>query len=267
MNISLRLEEPKDYKIVENLIREAFWGYMNPGCDGEHWLACELRKADSFIPELNYVAEIDGKIVGHIIYSKAKIIDADNKEYEIINFGPLSVLPELRNNGIGTILMEHTIEKAREMGFRAIVFFGHPDYYPRFGFSRASRYNIVTSEGDSFDALMAMPLYDGALEGISGKYYEDPLFDVDQIKMQEYDKQFETKEQCILQSVDVLMEKIDDCAQNALKEHNVTTLASFFGFSGNELASWKGITIESIEIINDVLREYNYPPKIVTSNV
>ena len=96
MNIQIRLETPADYRAVEELTREAFWAFWEPNrtiCD-EHLLVHWLRFTPSFVPELDFVAETDGKIVGHIIYSKSKVIDETGKEYETLTFGPLSVLTE-----------------------------------------------------------------------------------------------------------------------------------------------------------------------------
>ncbi len=143
----LRKETPADYRIVEELTREAFWGNIDhPTCDGEHLLVHKLRKLPAFVPELDFVAEAEGKIVGHIIYSLAKIMTPDKGEIQVLNFGPLSVHPSYKRMGVGSALLHHSIAEAARLGYRAIIFYGHPDYYPRFGFRRASRYDIVESD-------------------------------------------------------------------------------------------------------------------------
>ncbi len=115
-NINLRLEEPKDYKEVENLTREAFWNVYIPGCD-EHYIIHIMRKSDAFIKELDIVAELGDKIVGNIVYSKAKILCDDKTSYnDVICFGPISVLPEFQNRGVGGRLIEHSKEVARKLG-------------------------------------------------------------------------------------------------------------------------------------------------------
>ena len=128
MNINIRNEIPADYRIVEELTREAFWGCMDhPTCDGEHLLVHKLRDLPSFVPELDFVAEAEGRIVGHIIYSIAKVRMPDNQEIEVLNFGPLSVHPDYKRMGVGSALMRHSIAEATRLGYRAIIFYGDPD--------------------------------------------------------------------------------------------------------------------------------------------
>ncbi len=261
-SIKIRLEEPADYRTVEELTRDAFWGMSRPGCD-EHLLAHKLRKVAAFVPELDFVAEVDGKIVGNIIYSKAKVLDDAGTEHEVLTFGPISVLPEYQSQGIGQALLRHTIAEAKRLGYRAILFFGHPDYYPRVGFKRASEFGIVTASGKSFDAFMAMPLLDGALDGITGRFYEDPVFeDLPPEEVDEFDKGFPPKEKWQLTPVDVLMERLEAPAQAALRDHGVKVLAGLNRFSGREIASWPGIDEKAKATINETLREHGLPPKV-----
>lgn len=196
MNIEMRLENEKDYDEVENLTREAFWDIYQPGCD-EHLLAHKLRKVEAFIPELDFVAELDGQIVGNIMYSKAKIIDESGVDYEVITFGPLSVLPSQQKSGIGSKLVNQTIELAKGMGYKAIAIFGSPAYYHRFGFASAEKYHITTGDGENFDAFMVLELYEGALRGIMGKFHEDPVFQVSKAESEAFDKKFPYKEKHI----------------------------------------------------------------------
>lgn len=196
MNIEIRLENEKDYYEVENLTREAFWDIYQPGCD-EHLLAHKLRNVEAFIPELDFVAELKGQIVGNIMYSKAKIIDESGIEHKVITFGPLSVLPSQQKSGIGSKLVNHTIELAKEMGYRAIVIFGSPDYYHRFGFVNAEKHHITTGDGENFDAFMVLELFDGALKGVTGNFQQDPVFQVSKAESQAFDKNFSYKEKRI----------------------------------------------------------------------
>ena len=91
MTITLRREEPADHRAVEVLTREAFWGMDGPRCD-EHLLVHRLRTATCFVPELDVVAEVDGVVVGNVMYSRAAVVGADGPR-EVLTFGPLSVLP------------------------------------------------------------------------------------------------------------------------------------------------------------------------------
>jgi len=194
LKIDLRLEEEKDYRTVEELTREAFWNVYQPGCD-EHFILHNIRNTPNFISELDFVAELDGKIVGNIIYMKAKVISDAGKEEEVISFGPVSVLPAYQGQGIGNLLIEHTMELAKQLGYKAVVIYGNPAYYHRFGFENAEKYGISTAEGKNFEEFMAKELTDGRLNGISGKLHLDELFfNIDKEQLEQYDKIFPTKE-------------------------------------------------------------------------
>ncbi len=261
LNVNLRLERPEDYRLVEELTREAFWGVNQPSCD-EHLLVHKLRKVPAFIPELDYVAEVDGRIVGNIMYSKAKVVDETGNEHGVVTFGPISVLPRYQGKGIGKVLLRHTIAEAKRLGYRAIVFFGHPDYYPRVGFRRAMEFNITTASGKNFDAFMAMPLCDGAFDGITGRFYEDPVFECDAKEAHEFDKGFPHKELGVLEPIDVLLEKLDAPAQARIREHRVKKLAGLNRYSGREIASWPGIDETAKAIINATLLEHGHHAKV-----
>lgn len=192
MNISIRLEEERDYKKVEDLTREAFWDLYRPGCC-EHLIVHKIREVPAFVKELSYVACDGDIVVGNIIYSKAKVFDDKNKEFEVLCMGPFAVLPAFQKKGIGSLLMDCSIKKARELRFKAIVIFGDPKYYQRFGFVNAKNYGITTPSGESFDAFMALELFDGALDGITGKFYADPVFEVKDEELEVFEREFPYK--------------------------------------------------------------------------
>jgi len=195
MEISLRLENEEDYYTVEKLTREAFWEMPDRphGCF-EHYLVRKIRQCSDFIKELSYVALNDSIIVGHIIYFKSKIIDSNNNEHEIISFGPVSVFPDYQRKGIGTKLIEFTLERAKTLGYRAVMIYGHSDYYPRFGFINAKKFKITTPEGENFDTFMICELQKNSLNGIIGRGYQPSIFDnVTEEEIMEYDKIFPKK--------------------------------------------------------------------------
>jgi len=192
MDVELRLEEEADWGIVEELTREAFWNLHVPGCD-EHLLLRNLRKAKEFVKGLDFVAAVGGKIVGNIVYVKTKVVDGE-REHVVLTFGPLSVLPEYQNMGIGAKLIERTKSLAREMGYRAILIYGHPEYYARFGFRPSKDFGIANEEGRYPAALQALELYAGALVGISGRFDEGELYSVDARELAEFEKGFVPKE-------------------------------------------------------------------------
>lgn len=267
MNISIRNEVPADYRIVEELTREAFWGCIDhPTCDGEHLLVHKLRKLPSFVPELDFVAEAEGKIVGHIIYSLANVITPDDQEIKVLNFGPLSVHPSYKRKGVGSALMHHSITEASRLGYRAVIFYGHPDYYPRFGFRRASQYGIVSADGSSWDALMAMELYDGALDGITGRYIEDEVYGVDPEEMAEFERGFPYKEPAKLLPVQILTDQLPQRVEQAFAQHEIKFVSQLQRFSGAEILDWKGMDEQLLVKVNGILSQLGQPCKLLPSS-
>ena len=196
--VEIRLEEENDYRRVEELTREAFWNLHVPGCN-EHLLVHNLRKADVFLKELDFVATHDNKIVGNIMYAESKIINID-KEYIVLTFGPVSVLPEYQKMGIGLNLITHTIELAKKMEYKAIIIYGYPDYYKKFGFKSSKEYNITNKDKKYPAALLVLELYPNALKGIEGIFDEGEAYRIDSNEFEEFDKGFVKKEKTVTES-------------------------------------------------------------------
>lgn len=196
MEYILRLETSADHRAVEKLTKSAFLPLELPGrevCD-EHLLAHKLRKTAAFVPQLDYVAaEVDAdgaelEIIGNILYSRAAVVDEAGEETEVLTFGPLSVAPEKQGQGVGAALIRHTAGEAGRLGYRAILIFGHPGYYPRFGFRPAAGYGITAPDGSSPDALMALECRPGGLDGVRGAFHPDPVyFDLTPAELAEFD--------------------------------------------------------------------------------
>ena len=192
MKITIRNETETDYRAVEELTREAFWNLNFPGCS-EHYLIHVLRSHADFIPELDLVAEADGKIVGSIIYSKSKLTDEKGNEKDILTFGPLSVSPEYQRKGIGKALIEHSFIKAAELGYDTVVIFGSPSNNISRGFKSCKKYN-VSLNGYFPTAMLVKELKENALDGRSWNFSESSAFDIDENAAEEFDKTFESKE-------------------------------------------------------------------------
>lgn len=198
MDVVVRIEEARDYHRVEEITREAFSYYERIeqggiGSPYEHWMVNELRKRDG-IKELSLVAEVDGKLVGHIICSDARIETTDRISIHVLNFGPISVLPEYQQQGVGKALIHSMIEKSKVMGYGAIMFFGRPEYYPQFGFVEADVFGITDCYGKNYPAFMAMELKEGYLSNVRGsKYYESDIYNDSQNceAVKEFDKSFQ----------------------------------------------------------------------------
>jgi len=175
------------------LIREAFWNLYVPGCN-EHFILHNLRNSSDFVPELDFVAEKEGQLVGQIAYSRGIIKCKRGEEKEVITFGPVSVLPAFQKRDIGSALIIHTINLARDMGYPATCIYGDPRYYSRFGFRCAERYEIRTGDGKFAVALQVLELKQGVLKNMSGKFIESVAFAVDETEFAQYDATFPFKE-------------------------------------------------------------------------
>jgi putative acetyltransferase len=193
MDLTIRNENESDYRIVEELTRGAFWNVHVPGCV-EHFVLHNLRISADFIPKLDFVAEKEGQIVGNIVYRQGILKHEHGKETKVISFGPVSVLPKLQKQGIGSDLINHTIKGAKKIGYPAIFIYGDPRYYSRFGFRCTEKWDIKTAFDKFAVALMALELKPCALSNKAGKFIESAALGVDDNKFEEFDKSFPYKE-------------------------------------------------------------------------
>lgn len=176
--IQIRNEQKSDYQIVEDITREAFYNMYVPGCM-EHYLVHIMRGHEDFIPELDFVLELDGKVIGNIMYTKAKLTDENGEEKEIITFGPVSILPKYQRMGYGKLLMEHSFKRAVELGYDTIVIFGSPANYVSRGFKSCKKYNLCVEGGGYPAGMLAKELKEGAFDGRKWTYSGSPIMDVD----------------------------------------------------------------------------------------
>lgn len=191
----IRLEEEKDYFETENLTREAFWNVYREGCF-EHLIIHNLRKDKSFVKELDYCIEIDNKIIANIFYAKGKLKLENGDIREILIFGPVSVLPKYQKKGYGEKLINYTIEKAKELGFDAIVIMGNPNYYKKFGFESCSKYKIYyegLDKNEEAPFFMIKILNDNNIENLKGIYSAPDCYKADEKELEEFDKKFPFK--------------------------------------------------------------------------
>ena len=137
----IRLEQTKDYCEVENLTREAFWNVYRPGCT-EHYVLNQYRSNPDFIPELDFVMEEDGRIIGHIMFSHAELVLPDGTHKPSWTFGPISIHPDYKRKGYGLKLLQYALEKACEMGVGFLCMEGNIGFYKHAGFGLASRLGI-----------------------------------------------------------------------------------------------------------------------------
>jgi putative acetyltransferase len=170
MDIILRQETEHDREKVYKLTARAF------GQESESKLVERLRLGDSFVRELSIVAEVDGDIVGHLLFSNI-LIEGPTEQYESLALAPMAVDPMLQRRGIGTRLVEYGLEKSRALGFSSVIVLGHKDYYPRFGFTRASAWGIRCPFEVPDEAFMAIELVPGSLIDKAGVVVYPEEFD------------------------------------------------------------------------------------------
>lgn len=189
----IRRETEADYRAVEELHRNAFWNVQVPGCS-EHYLAHVLRKHPDFIPELDLVYELDGKIAGNVMYTKSELLEEGGNSTGILTFGPIGVAPEYQRRGIGKALLEASFDIAAGLGYPAIAIFGDPDNYVARGFRSCKRYNVCL-EGDVYPAaLLVKELKPGFFDGRKLVFRESPAYEIQERDAEAFDAGFPPKE-------------------------------------------------------------------------
>ena len=192
----IRNERKEEQREVEFLVRESFWNVYRPGCL-EHYVLNQLRNDVDFIPELNFVMEKDGRIIGQNMFMKAVIKADSGKDIPILTMGPICIANELKRQGYGKILLDYSLLKATEMGFGAVCFEGNIDFYGKSGFTFASDFGIRyhgLPEGADASFFLCKELKRGYLDGITGEYSPPQGYFVNEADAEEFDKQFPPKE-------------------------------------------------------------------------
>ncbi|PEM38758.1 GNAT family N-acetyltransferase [Bacillus toyonensis] len=163
--VTIRQEQKNDYRKTEEVVKEAF---LNEEFSDkkEHELVKRIRECDAFVPELSIVA-VDEDIVGHIMLSKITI-EQGGTSVESLALAPVSVARCHQKKGIGGKLITAALEKAKELGYGSVVVLGHPEYYPKFGFERASQWNIKAPFEVPDEVFMVMELRENTLQGVEG---------------------------------------------------------------------------------------------------
>lgn len=216
-NKTIRLEEEKDYLKVENLVRDAFWNVYRPGAY-EHYIVHNLRDDSSFIKDLAYIIEVNDEIIGHINYSNGRLNLYKENRYGVYIkvsegsgkatvLGPIAIDSKYQSNGYGSKLIRHTLKLAEDMNIPFIFVIGDEEYYSRFGFESASKYNIYLEETDTEDEnpFFMIKILNGNentlknLDYDKGIFYNPEVFDVDEKMVDEFDENFEYKEKKVLE--------------------------------------------------------------------
>lgn len=193
--LTIRNEQPDDYAVVEEITRKAFYNLYVPGCF-EHYLVHIMRSHPDFIPELDFVLELDGRVIGNVMYTKARLVDEQGTEKEILTFGPVSILPEFQRHGYGKLLLEHSFVRAKELGYDVIVIFGSPANYVSRGFQSCKKFHVCLENRKFPAAMMVKELIPGALDGRTWFYYDSPVMNISEEEAQRYDDSLEPMEKC-----------------------------------------------------------------------
>ncbi len=192
----IRLEREEEHRVVETMVRESFWNVYRPGCM-EHYVLHQLRKDAAFVPELDLVIELEGKVIGQSMFMKS-VISADNgTDVPILTLGPICIAPEWKRQGYGKILLDASFAKAAELGFGAVCFEGNIDFYGKSGAAAASEFGLRyhgMPEGEDASFFLCKELIPGYLDGITGEYAPPQGYFVDEAETEAFDQLFPPKE-------------------------------------------------------------------------
>ena len=194
-HITIRLERPEEYREVETLVRESFWNVYRPGCL-EHYVLHQLRNDPDFVPQLDFVMELDGKIIGQNMFMRAHISADDGSSIPIMTMGPICIAPELKRQGYGKILLDYSLKQAAMLGCGALCFEGNIGFYGKSGFDYARSFGLRyhdLPEGADDSFFLCKELIPGYLNGVTGVYAPPKGYFVDEQEAEDFDRQFPPK--------------------------------------------------------------------------
>lgn len=174
--VIIRPETKEDWHQTEEMTQRAFWNKYQQGCD-EHYLVRKLRGEEAYLPEFSRVAELNGRIVGAVYYTKSTVTEENGMVHPVVTFGPLCVDPDYQGCRIGERLLQETLPLVKEAGYPCVVIFGEPDYYPRVGFENCKKYGIYFGEGKNSPSFHCYVLDKKKMAAVKGKFEEAELFE------------------------------------------------------------------------------------------
>jgi len=192
-----------------------------PGCD-EHYLCHILRDHKDFIKELDFVAEIGGKVIASIMYSKSFLISDNNDKIKIVSFGPFCVHPQYQRKGIGSALIEKTKKLVEKMNIPAIVIYGDPHNYCKHGFKNGIDYKVSNMDGEYPLGLLVLELQPDFFGKNKWKAQQSDAFKYNPEDAIEFDKRFEKKEKRIQYSQELFKIQI----RSFLRETQLSTAST-----------------------------------------
>ncbi len=191
-DFNIRLEKETDHREVENLTREAFWNVYRPGCV-EHYILHTFRKDPAFVPELDFVMEKGGRLIGHVMYARSEICADDGRRIPIMTFGPISIAPEYKRQGYGSRLLRHSMQAARQLGAGALAITGDIAFYGKAGFVVASTKGIhyfAEPRDAEVPYFLICELEPRFLDGVTGVYKDPEGYFVDEADVEAFDAHF-----------------------------------------------------------------------------
>ena len=194
-NYTIRRERTEEYREVEHLVREAFWNLYRPGAL-EHYVLNQLRNDAAFVPELDFVMEKDGKIIGQNMFMRAVIKADDGRDIPIMTMGPICIAKEYQQQGYGKQLLDYSLEQAKQLGCGALCFEGNINFYGKSGFTFARTFGIRyhdLPEGADDSFFLCKELIPGYLDGITGEYTPPQGYFVDEAEAEQFDQEFPPK--------------------------------------------------------------------------
>lgn len=195
-NIIIRREEEKDYRETENVVREAFWNVYRSGCTEHYVLHC-MRNNPAFVPELDFIMLLNGKVIGQVAYARAEVKLSDGEILPVMTFGPIGILPEYKRKGYGKKLLDYSMQRAEEAGAGALFITGNIAFYGKSGFVPAKTKGIVYAPDPSADYFLVKELKDGFLSGKTGVYSDPDLYfvaDKDPEAFESFERTFPEKQ-------------------------------------------------------------------------
>ena len=194
-DFTIRRETPADYRAVEELVRESFWNVYRPGCL-EHFVIHVLRDDPAFVPELDFVMERAGELIGQNMFMRTVIEADDGRAVPVLTMGPIGIAPAWKRQGYGKALLDYSLEKAAALGYGAVLFEGNIGFYGHSGFTYASNFGIRyhdLPEGADASFFLGRELTPGYLSGVTGVYQTPPGYYVDPAAAEAFDATFPHK--------------------------------------------------------------------------
>jgi len=196
MEVTIREEEPRDYRHTENLVREAFWNIYRPGCL-EHFVIHTFRERPEFVKELNLVMESNGLLIGQIMFVWNSLADSNGRQIPILTLGPICILPQFQRKGFGKLLLDYALEQAAKTNAAGVFLEGNINFYGKSGFVVASSLGIRymdEPEEDTVPYFLCRVLQPECRQLSSARYRVPHGYFVDETAAAEFDKSFPHKE-------------------------------------------------------------------------